>query len=288
MFKLQKYLSKSVCLLVFTLFSGTAAAQEERGMGFAYPIKFICGPSSEAFQEGLVKGLALTAINVFNPTGEETRFDKRVSRALPYQLEGAQSAVVQGNLGAYGAMKIECNEIRQMLPSQMTEEYRAGYLLLRSEAELVVTAIYSARPLSGEISALEIEQITAIEAGDPGTGGSRPDLTITNINLENLRIDCPNGQGSCIISVPVTVQNIGAGGVGPFQVRTSFDPRQTQQVFEMVPGLGAGESLTFDANAGPGDNCFDPDCRICALADVDMSVAETDETNNELCVDVPG
>lgn len=270
--------------------AGNAAAQE-LAVDFAYPVKFLCGPSSEGYQEGIVAGFAMTGINVLNPSGEDVRFDKRVSRALPYQAEGAQSGAVEGTLGPLGAIEIECNEIRQMLPSQMTEEFRGGYLLLRSERELVVTAVYSARPRSGEISTLEVQRIAAIETGGGGGGetpGRGPDLTISQIDIDSLREDCPNGQGSCVISVPVTVSNIGAGDAGPFRVRTSFDPGQSQQVFQDFTGLGAGASATFPATTSPGDSCYDGDCRVCAIADIDKTVAETNEGNNELCEDRPG
>jgi hypothetical protein len=276
-----------VAILTAAFASGAAHAQG-RSMEFAYPVKFLCGPSSESFQEGIVAGVALTAINVLNPSNEEINFDKRVSRALPYQQEGAQSAMQTGQLGPLGAMEIECNEIRQMLPSQMTEEFRSGYLLLRADRKLVVTAVYSARPRDGDISALEVQRIAAIEVGDSGTEPQRPDLAISEIRMQELRVRCPNGQGSCVATVPVTVSNIGAADAGAFRVRTSFDPGQSQQVFEALTGLAAGASQTFPATTPAGDNCFDPDCRVCAFADVDTVVAETNETNNELCEERQG
>ena len=283
----HRLVSLAVPILV-SVIAGHAAAQQSPAMGYVYPIKFLCGPSSEGFQEGIVAGLALTAINVLNPTSEAVSFDKRVSRALPYQVEGAHSEVVQGVLGPLAAMEVECNEIRQMLPSQMTTEFRTGYLLLRSQRELVVTAVYSARPRNGEISTLEVQRVAAIETSDDGTGTGGPDLTVTEIQMSDLRNQCPNGQGSCVISVPVTVSNIGNQNAGPFRVRTSFDPGQSQQVFQNFPGLGAGASSTFQATTPPGNNCFDPDCRICALADIDMTVVETNEGNNELCEERTG
>lgn len=270
-----------IALSAIALVASPAAAQE-RETAFVYPVKFLCGPSSEAFQEGMVAGFAATAVNILNPSPDgEVRFRKRVSRALPYQEPGPMSEVVEDSLPPLGAIEIECNEIRQMLPSQMTEEFRTGYLMIEAQEELVVTAVYSARPRAGEISTLDVQVVAAMETdrGQPG----QPDLTITDIDMGNLRNRCPSGQGSCIAVVPVTVSNIGAANAGPFRVRVRFDPVQSVVVDRDFPGLAAGASETFNAQTPPSDNCFDPDCRICAVADSENAVAESNEANNELC-----
>jgi hypothetical protein len=156
--------------LVACVLAGPAPAQE-RPRGFVYPVKFLCGPSSESFQEGIVTGLALTAINVLNVSNAKVLFEKGLSRALPHQTEGPRTAPVSGTIGPFGAIEIECDEIRQMLPSQMTEEFRTGYLTLRSDAELVVTAVYSARGRHGEISTLQVLRIEALEVEPSPDGG---------------------------------------------------------------------------------------------------------------------
>jgi subtilase family serine protease len=83
--------------------------------------------------------------------------------------------------------------------------------------------------------------------------------------------------------VPVTVSKTGSADAGPFQVRITFDPGQSVVVVRDFPGLAAGASETFNAQTPPGGNCFDPDCRICAVADSSATVSESNETNNELC-----
>jgi hypothetical protein len=256
---------------------------------FAYAVKFLCGPSSEAFQEGMVAGFAATAVNILNPSlSGEVRFAKRASRALPYQTSGPISDVAEDVIGPLEAIEIECNEIRQMLPSQMTEEFRTGYLVIHAEAELEVTAVYSARPRDGEISTLDVQRIEAIEVAGDGAPGDRPDLTITDIDIDNLRNRCPQGQGSCVAVVPVTVANIGAADAGPFRVRVTFDPNQSVVVYRNFPGLAMGASQTFVAQTPPSDNCYDPNCLICAFADSDDAVTESDEANNELCREAEG
>ena len=286
--KLTRLLAASLAVLVCLIAASVATAQVRSQPAFFYPIKFLCGPSSEAFQEGIVAGVALTAINVLNPSDHDVRFDKQVSRALPYQAEGPRSESLEDSLGPLGAIEIECNEIRQMLPSQMTEEFRTGYLLLRANRELVVTVVYSARPKSGEISTLDVQRVAAIKIGDADIAVREPDLTITEIDIDNLRVRCPSGQGSCVAQVPVTVANIGDGDAGAFRVRTSFDPAQSNQVFRDFPDLPAGGTQTFQAVTQPGGNCFDPNCLVCAFVDADMVVDESDEDNNERCEERQG
>jgi hypothetical protein len=247
---------------------------------FAYPVKFLCGPSSEAFQEGMVTGFAATAINILNPSAAHlVRFTKHVSRAFPYQAPGPVSATIEDRLRPLAAIEIECNEIRQMLPSQMTEEFRTGYLIIRSDARLIVSAVYSARPRDGEIATLDVELIEGIE----DRAAAQPDLTVTEIDIDRLRNRCPGGQGTCVATVPVTIANIGAADAGAFRVRVTFDPNQSVVVLRDFPGLAAGASETFNAQTPPSNNCYDPNCRICAFADSQEVVGESNEGNNQLC-----
>jgi hypothetical protein len=251
---------------------------------YVYAAKFLCGPSSESFQEGMVTGYAATAINILNPSlSQPVRFAKRVSRALPYQASGAISDMQEGSIDPLAAMEVECNEIRQMLPSQMTEEFRTGYLLIHSEDLLEVTAVYSARPRDGEISTLHVQRIEASEIEDDTPPGRKPDLTVTDIDMDALRVDCPQGPRSCITGVPVTVANIGATPAAAFRVRVTLDPSQSVVVDHEIAGLAPGASETFDVVTPPGGNCFDPNCQVCAFADSNNTVAESNEGNNELC-----
>lgn len=282
-------------IALIALCCGTAMAQERSSAGnmsadrIIYPVKFLCGPSSERFQEGMVSGFAATAIDVLNPSaGREVRFTKHATRALPYQEPGPVSPVVADRLAPLRAIEIECNEIRQMLPSQMTEEFRTGYLVIRADARLVVTAAYSARPRDGEIATLSVETVQPILGMDDDSAGKLPDLTVTEIDLDRFEASCPDGPGSCVASVPVTVANVGETDAGSFRVSVRFDPRQSVVVLRDLPGLDAGDAQTFTATTPPGGNCFDPDCQICATADSLGAIDESDESNNDLCRESAG
>ena len=101
--------------------------------------------------------------------------------------------------------------------------------------------------------------------------------------MNSLRVDCPTGQGSCRTSVDVIVANIGAGDSGPSKLRVTIDPNQSQSTLTDVPTMPAGAAQTFGVTFPAGNNCFDPDCTVCAVADDAGEVDESDETNNQMC-----
>jgi subtilase family serine protease len=68
-----------------------------------------------------------------------------------------------------------------------------------------------------------------------------------------------------------------------------FDPAQSVSVDRDSPGgLAAGSVEDFTVATPPGGNCFDPNCEICVTVDHANTVAESNETNNELCQEFPG
>ena len=65
-----------------------AFSQDPAGMRpeTGYFVEFLCGGSSEAFQEGVVRGVHATSISLHNPSRQRAvNFRKTVSRALPFQ-----------------------------------------------------------------------------------------------------------------------------------------------------------------------------------------------------------
>lgn len=141
---------------------------------FYFPVGFLCGTSSEEFQEGVVAGGYRTAIKILNPSASETaRIAKTVTRALPYQATESRTEFIEDEIPPSAAITIECDEIRQRIPSSMAEQFRSGYVVIFSDREIDVSVGYTARPSAGEISALDSETVTARETcplrlGDPG------------------------------------------------------------------------------------------------------------------------
>ncbi len=282
-----------IVVIVISLFGQTmitsdSMAQQQASLSWkaslSYPVKFICGPSSERFQEGTVTGHHATAINVLNSSPDKTvRFKKWVTRALPFQRSGEISDVEEAQLKPGDAIEIECNELRMRLPAPMTTQFRTGFLVIQSELPLTVVTVYSSRPTAGEVSTIDVELVTAtrLEGEEPEEFA---DLVVEEIDMGSLRTDCQSGKYGCVTSVDVTIANRGNAAAGPFDTKTVFNPDQSISVREPnSEGLAAGASKTFPATTKPSGNCFDPNCEICATVDDGNTVAESNETNNRLC-----
>ena len=279
------------CTVALVLSAASSAAQERLPIvaEYLYPVKFVCGGSSESFQEGLVRGVHATSISIHNPSNvRAVNFTKQVSRALPFQRSGSDSELVVDTLPPRASIDIECNEIRMMLPQSMTAQFRSGFLRIHATRDLDVVVVYSSRPHEADVSTIDVEVVHPQRVrGDVRI--DLPDLTISDVDLDTLEVSCPTGPGSCTASVDVSVENIGAVESGPFDVLVTFDPEQRFTFEHSIPmGLAAGATTVFNASMLTGRNCFDPDCRICALADPDDLVEEVEEGNNELCREKQG
>ena len=251
---------------------------------YAYAAKFVCGASDESFQEGVVTGVHATAINLHNPSvTNPVVFFKSISRALPYQTPGAVTGFERGVLEPNQSIEVECNEIRQRLPAQMTRQFRTGFVVIRASAELDVVAVYTSRPAESGVSTIDVETIPGKPlAQDPPP--QRPDLTVLDILMDTLRVDCSSASGGCVSRVDVKIANIAPVQAGPFATETTLDPSQSVVVTRQSPGgLAAGASEMFSVTTPSGGNCFDPDCTVCVTVDSASAVIESDEANNDLC-----
>ena len=293
-------MANPICAVAATLGISLAApviAQElpEQNPRYIYAVKFLCGPSEEAFQEGAVRGVHATAINLFNPMPRDhVRIVKRVSRALPFQTPGAVSPQVEDVIGPQEAIAVECDEIRMMLPASMTTQFRDGFVSFVADGELVVTAVYSARPHRGEVSTIDIETIEAQVIAppllepepdprpQPDPDPEQADLVIRSIQGINVRCT----QGRCVTTARMFLTNIGTADAGPFETTVTLDPSQSVVVTIPQPGgLAAGQTVAVPVQSPPGGNCFDPNCQVCAEVDSAMAVDESNETNNTLCAE---
>ena len=166
---------------------------------FRYSVKFVCGQAAEPkpcteFREGngevhwicpgstvpaaangaqVVSGLYATAINVSNPAvprGTESGtavFAKRFAIALPWQNSGPVSRFERAILEADHAFEIDCEEIAAKFSRPSSDSstpapfpiFLKGFLLILSPVELDITAVYTARPLDGGVSTMDVEVI---------------------------------------------------------------------------------------------------------------------------------
>jgi hypothetical protein len=158
-----------ICLFVCLVAVSAAAQQIE---GCTYSVNFVCGKPDA---EQLVKGYYLTAISVHNPTDQNCKFEKNFAVALPNQRPGPMTNFIEGRLGPYQAMEIDCPEIRDRLKKiQYEAEFLKGFVLIKSDVKLNVTAIYSAAGDRDMVESLHVEKIVPRCNSNDQNGSGNP------------------------------------------------------------------------------------------------------------------
>lgn len=231
----------------------------EMSILFEYAVKIICG---KADGEILAPGRYWTAINVHNPASVGVRFRKKVALAFPEEQPGPVSKLFDAKLGPDEAFEIDCKDIRKL--AEYDADFLKGFVVIQSESELDVVAVYTAAGGDEFVESLHTERVPArrIRIG-------LPDLI--PVPDENGSF-CRRRDGNLI----VTVRNQGAFGSGPSTTVVDFGAYGT--VAMPTPALAAGASvdLAFPIPLG----CFDPDCDFRITVDANNNVAESDEGNN--------
>ena len=121
---------------------------------------------------------------------------------------------------------------------------------------------------------------------EPSEPITLPDLI--NFAEPEISTSCIDGPGTCSTTVIFMVTNSGDGAAGAFDVLVRIDPDQSVVMSQPISGLQAGETGLYSLTSPPGDLCFDPDCNVCITVDSRNTVAEENETNNELCAAFAG
>lgn len=256
---------------------------------FEYSAKLVCGAQKSTSNMQLARGFYATTINIRNVSEEAVTFEKEVALTIPpgHQRPGRVLPIGIDTLKPGQALAADCNDVRERvfhgtLPAPFVE----GYVVIRSTEQLDVTGVYTTATLNAEgtaedHSSIHVERAAGRRIHRAKTKQEKPDLTIRDIDMNSLQIDCV--KGTCRTRVNVSVENIGAAAAGAFETRVKIDPQQSVFVDSALPGLAPGAAETLTVTFPPGRSCFDPDCTICAVADHDNKVEETDESNNGLC-----
>ena len=205
----------------------------------------------------------ITAINVHNPTERDVKLRKKIAIAGRREERGPVSDFFDARLGPDEALEIDCRDIREHAPAG--DEFLKGFVVLESEVELDVVAVYTAAGGDGQIETLDIERVPPrrAEAGlpdliplpDPETGFCKRD-----------------DQGNLI----VTVKNQGSAAAGASTTTVHFVPGGV--LSQPTPPIAAGGSV--DLLFPIPSRCFDPDCDFRIIVDSAHEVTESDETNN--------
>jgi hypothetical protein len=108
---------------------------------FQYAAKFVCGKSDG---EALAPGVYFTAINVHNPTARDVTFRKKFALPgrEPEKSGNTPKKPVSADLRPDAALEIDCPDIREH--TGVDEVFLKGFVVLESDVELDVVAVYTA------------------------------------------------------------------------------------------------------------------------------------------------
>lgn len=226
---------------------------------FEYVVKFLCGFSEG---EALVPGAYRTDINVHNPNEEGFEFEWKVAVARPDE-PGEVTAFDDVGIGRDEAVEIDCRRIAARLDTD--ERFFKGFVVIRSDLELDVVAVYTAAGAEQLVETLDVEDVPAREGRrEPdGEGDGLPDLVPEVVGCDG---------------VVVRVTNRGTAPAAASRIFIGYGRHGSDSA--TTPPLGPGESHTH--RFVPPLGCHDPDCDFTVAVDADDAVDESDEANNVL------
>ena len=223
-----------------------------------YAVKIVCGKSDGKV---VAPGVYFTAVNVHNPTYETIKFRVKVAVALPGLQPGPVSQFYDAKLGPDEALEIDREDIHRFAG---TKNFVKGFVVIESDVELDVVAVYTASGLKGSVTTLHTERVSP---------------RCSELGLPDL-IPVPDADGSFCRrkdgTLTVTVKNQGTSGAGPSVTEVDFFA--FGKVAMPTPPLGPGVSVDILVPIPSG--CFDPNCEFRITVDANNQVNESDEGNN--------
>ena len=118
---------------------------------YRYAAKVVCGIQEDPTNYRLARGRYATAINILNPSDTPARFTKTLSLTFPPEggSPGAVLSLGKERLEPGEAVEVDCIDIRrQLFPNGFPKRYLKGFVSLKSDRSLDVTAVYSANGLN--------------------------------------------------------------------------------------------------------------------------------------------
>jgi hypothetical protein len=123
---------------------------------FQYAAKFVCGKSAG---QVVAPGVYSTAVNVHNPTYTAIRLHTKIAVALPGLKPGHVSKFVEARLGPDEALEIDCPDIFRH--AETKADFLKGFVVIESDVELDVVAVYTAAGREGQVVAFDTERVPA-------------------------------------------------------------------------------------------------------------------------------
>jgi hypothetical protein len=122
---------------------------------FEYAVKFVCGKTDGAV---VAPGNYYTAINVHNPNEKGFEFKKKIAIALPSEKAGRVTNFFDAKLGPDQAFEIDCPDI---LKHADAKGFLKGFVVIESELELDVVAVYTTSGATERVETFFIERVPA-------------------------------------------------------------------------------------------------------------------------------
>ena len=135
---------------------------------YQYAAKLVCGKSTGKV---VAPGVYFTAVNVHNPTYVPIVLRAKVAVALPGLQPGSVSEFYEAKLGPDEALEIDCPDIFNAEIFRFREPLKPGFLkgflVVESDVELDVVAVYTAVGGEKYVETLHMERVPArrIETG---------------------------------------------------------------------------------------------------------------------------
>jgi hypothetical protein len=267
-----------------------AGCDVEPAVEYVYAAKIICGVKKDAQDIRLVPGIYGTAINVLNTSQAGVSFRKTL--ALTYPPEGQRPGKViplgEHSLEPDHALEVDCDDVRRIaFPAGFPSGYVKGFVVLRGEGSLDVTAVYTAAPLDrgwmgrdpwarppfySSVS-VDVETVPERRRGPKPEDQRQADL---------IPVPDPRpGVGFCRLKdggLLVTVKNQGSAPAQASTVEVDFG--SYGQFSKQAPTLApnASTDLLFTIPRG----CYNPDCDFKIRVDALDEVPESSEGNNDV------
>lgn len=227
---------------------------------FQYAVKIVCGKQNGDI---LAPGRYWTAVNIHNPTDHTVVFQTKVATAYPGADAGPVSDYTRAKLGPDEALEYDCEDVFEL--AEGGEEFLKGFVVIQSDVELDVVAVYTAAGPDRGVETFHTERV--------------PPRRIEREVLPDLVPVSGEGGSFCVRDdgmLLVTVRNQGASDADASHTRVNFGSHGIVVLF--TPELGAGQEFTHECPIPQG--CFDSDCEFTIIVDADDDVVESNEGNN--------
>lgn len=286
--------------------SGLARAQNiPPPAQFNYSVKVVC-TGDEGGVLGDADGVIVpvdtyaTEVNVHNPHGLPASLDWWLTLSHQPGWPPIMSASRSDDLFALDAVAFDCRHMRGLLPDLERVPGGTGFLVIRSNRELDVVAVYSAL----EKTSCSTNRPRDVLHGNFGTNCKgagvstdveyiRPtlvepvaDLTVELNGIPEQRC----GVQSCLYTVSFLMRNLGDRDVTEtFYVTVSVDNAVSPVTIPWTLGVPARSAVDHTGVlVNTVGSCYDPDCTVSVYIDSTGEVLESNEGNNEASTTFPG